>query len=693
MDKNYYWLSWVFIFTLVQIPFLHSQSESEAHSRFDFGKMWTFEHAPIEYFEKTYGFKPDAEWLEHTRLSALRFASYCSASFISDDGLVITNHHCSRGEVGKVMQEGEDFDANGFYAEKRSDERQVPGLFVKQLVKIADVTELVKAGTNQAKTDEAFQLAQQAALETAQAAYQKKAGWEGLELETVTYYSGGRYSIYGYKRYDDVRLVLIPELQLGFFGGDPDNFTYPRYNLDYTIWRVYENGKPLNTKDFHFEIEPQGPNPGDPIFAISNPGSTERYRTVAQLEYDRDYRYSILADWLRNRVAIWQEKYDQEPSHDLQEQIFNFNNGVKAYDGILGGLEDKRLMDKKKSMEAYIKSQSKAVASGNDYWQSLDAEYDALEEWEAERFLLSPNPLNGQVLLTAHYFYKYVEAVEAGASEADLSALSGQVNNLAQGLSDPWEKNYLATLLNELQQFSDPGESYMKDLLKGRTPEVAAAEILDKTRFTDEKKLKKLLESKPKKLQKSKDPIAQLANTLVPRYEEAAGKFGASKAKRTALEEKISNEVYQVYGLDIPPDATFTLRIADGVVKGYDYNGTQAPYKTTFFGLYDRYYANDGQFPWGLPKKWLNPPMELLKQPLNFVSTADSIGGASGSPMVNKEGKLVGLLFDGNIESLPGNFIFDPTVNRSVGVHLGGVIASLKYIYQADRLLKELKLK
>lgn len=685
MNNNFKWLLWLCIFLFLQLPFLHSQSELEVPSRFDFGKMWTFEHAPLDYFEKTYGFKPDEEWLEHTRLSALRFASYCSASFISTDGLVITNHHCSRGEIGKVMQEGEDFDANGFYAQKLKDERQVPGLFVKQLVKIADITELVQANSDQAATEEA--------LQDAKNQYQSKAGWEGLELETVTYYSGGRYSIYGYKRYDDVRLVLIPELQLGYFGGDPDNFTYPRYNLDYTIWRVYENGKPVNSKDFHFELEPKGPMPGDPIFAISNPGSTERYRTVAQLEYDRDYRYNILAEWLENRVNIWQEKYEQEPTHDLQEQIFNFSNGVKAYGGILDGLKDERLMGKKQSMETYVKSQSKAIAAGKDYWQQLDTEFDVLEEWEAERFLLSPNPLGGKAMLAAHYFKKYVESVEAEASEADLSALSGQLSILAQGLSDPWERKYLATLLKELQQFSDPGESYMSDLLKGRSPDVAAKEMLEDTRFTNEKKLEKLLEGKPKKLKKSKDPIAQLANTLVPRYEEASGKFSASKAKRTELEGKIANEVYQVYGLDIPPDATFTLRIADGVVKGYNYNGTKAPYKTTFFGLYDRYYANDGQFPWALPEKWLNPSLDLLKQPLNFISTADSIGGASGSPMVNKEGKLVGLLFDGNIESLPGNFIFDPTVNRSVGVHLGGVIASLKYIYKADRLLKELDVK
>ncbi|MBK8706486.1 MAG: S46 family peptidase [Saprospiraceae bacterium] len=214
-------------------------------NQFDYGKMWTFEHAPLKYFTDTYGFKPDERWLSRVRMAALRFSSYCSASFISPDGLVMTNHHCSRGEVGKVMKEGDDFDKNGFYAATQEDERRVEGLFVKQLVQIADVTEAVTALTSQAKSDQEIIMLRDSAVRMLKKEYSAKPNWDGLEIEQVLYYNGGRVSLYGYKRYDDVRLVWIPELQLGFFGGDYDNFTFPRYNLDCTFWRVYENGKPL----------------------------------------------------------------------------------------------------------------------------------------------------------------------------------------------------------------------------------------------------------------------------------------------------------------------------------------------------------------------------------------------------------------------------------------------------------------
>jgi hypothetical protein len=622
-------------------------------SPFDFGKLWTFEHAPLDYLEKTYDFRPGQEWLDRTRMSALRFSTYCSASFISPDGLIITNHHCSRGEVGNVMEEGEDFDKNGFYAAEIDKERRAPGLFVKQLVKIQDVTEMVKEYTDKAKTDDDFETQQKNGIKAAVDKYKNTPGWEGLELEPVVYYSGGRYSVYGYKRYDDVRLVLIPELDLGFFGGDADNFTYPRYNLDFTIWRVYEDGKPLNSSNFYFNIQPEGASNGDLVFAVSNPGSTERYRTMAQLEYDRDYRYKIQAAWLNNRMNIFQEKYDKTPSYELQEQIFTFANSVKAFNGILDGLNDPMLMGKKASMENHLKSKSKSAASGQDYWAQLAEAYTPMGPIFAERVLLSPSPLGGSALFVAHTFYDYMKAMENEASKEDLAGLRSRVEQVAAGLNDPFAEKYLSTLLKELKEFADPGDNYIDELLDGRSPEETARFIFQKTDFTNEKKLDKLLDSKPSKLKNSKDPLARMAELLIPQYEAAGQAFAEGRARRAFLEEKVANEVFRIFGMSIPPDATFTLRLADGIVKGYEYNGTEAPYKTTYFGLYDRYYSNDGRFPWSLPERWKNPSTDLLKSPLNFVTTCDSTGGASGSPMVNKEGQLVGILFDGNIESLP----------------------------------------
>lgn len=659
-------------------------------SRFDFGKMWTLEYAPMEYFQKTYGFSPDAKWTEHVRMSALRFSSYCSASFVSPDGLLMTNHHCSRGEVGKIMKEGENFDKTGFYAATAADERRVDDLFVKQLVKIADVTDAVNDAIAKAKDDKEMATMRDAALKSLIAEYGQKADWKGLEIERVSYYNGGRFSLYGYKRYDDVRLVMIPELDLGAFGGDPDNFTYPRYTLDCTFWRVYEDGKPVNSSANYFKFNADGIRDGEPVFVVGNPGSTERYRTVAQLEYDRDFRYKVQLTWLRNRMIALQQEHDRKPSHEVQEEIFSLANSVKAINGIVEGMHNPELMGRKKSMEAQVKSKSKAVANGQDYWAQIADAYKALTPYSAEVTLLSPSPYNGKAMLLMHYMDAYITALEGGAGEADLEALRGQIKETATGLTEPLEMAYLTTLFRELQEFAGPEDTYASELFGGKSAYLAAKKMMEKTDFTDAKKVEKLLASSAEKLKKDKDPLLEAGRLLLPAYKEAAKNFGASGPARRALESKIGNEVYKIYGLDIPPDATFTLRLADGIVKSYDYNGTVAPIKTTYAGMYDRYYSNDGKFPWSLPERWKNPPMELMSAPMNFVSTNDIIGGNSGSPIINKKGEAVGLIFDGNIESLPGNFIYDPEANRAVSVHAGGIVAALKYIYKADRIVKEL---
>ncbi|MCB0560472.1 MAG: S46 family peptidase [Lewinellaceae bacterium] len=674
---------------LAQPAATYYESDVEV-SRFDYGKMWAFEYAPTDYFKETYNFQPDEAWWERARMASLRFASWCSASFISPDGLVLTNHHCSHGEAGKVAREGEDLDATGFYAKTADEERRVPGLFVKQLVKIADITEYVRGFTGKAASDEEMVAKEKEALKSAMEEYSSKAGWEGLEVETVTYFSGGRFSMYGYKRYDDVRLVLLPELRIGNYGGDPDNFTYPRYNLDMTLWRVYENGQPVNSSDFYFPVKPEGAAELEAVFTIGNPGSTERYRTMAQLEYDRDYRYKILKVWLHNRLELMREQYEANPSPGMLDQILNFSNSDKAIGGILDALHDPEMMGKKKKMEELIKAKSKAVAQGNDFWKALAEDYQHIGSYKSENFLLAPNPMNGVALQLAYATYGYSQALEAEAPEEELNGLRAEIKTLAASLNEPYEEKLLALLLEELQSFALPGDDYIGQVLKGRTPAVAAREILAETQFGDEKQLEKLLDAKAKKFSKSKDPIIRLGSLFVPEYEESQLAFQTGSASRQALAGKIGNEVYQVYGLAIPPDATFTLRMADGVVKGYEYNGTEAPVKTTYFGLYDRHYSNDGAYPWDLPQRWSNPPKELLRSPLNFISTCDSTGGNSGSPMINKKGELVGLLFDGNIESLAGNYIYDVEYNRSIGVHAGGITAALKYIYDAGRILKEL---
>ncbi len=664
------------------IPVLGFAQKNEA-SIYDYGKMWTFEHAPIDYFNKTYNLKVDQEWFDDVRQSALKFATWCSASFVSPNGLIMTNHHCSEGEVANIIKEGEHILEEGFYAEKLEDERRSPDLFVDQLTHIADITNAIKTAEAKGKTDsEKLELRAQT-IQSLKDKYSKMQGWEGLRLEVVNFYSGGKFSIYGYKRYDDIRLVFIPEVDLGFFGGDPDNFTYPRYNLDCTFWRAYENGKPANTSKHYFEFKKEGASEGEPVFVIGNPASTERYRTVAQLEFDRDARYNILLESLNNRYDDLNKEYDKNPSLELRSQIFGLSNSIKAISGIENGLKDKDLMQRKIDMENMTKSKFK----GDDYWSELASIYKKLKPYGAEINLLSPSPLNGTVMALLHQLYAYKFMVGSDASDADIETQKAQLLELIEAANTKEEQTKFVDLLNRLQQH-DRGDAYLSKVFNGKSADAVVANMFKKSKLMKPKKVAKKL--KPKQFKKLKDPFLDMATILVPRYTEGAQLFRSTAPQRKVLEGKIANALFQVHGTSLPPDATFTLRISDGIVKGYDYNGTKAPWKTTFYGLYDRYYSNDKKFPWALPNRWLNPPMDMLSKPFNFVSTNDIIGGNSGSAIVNSKGQAIGLIFDGNIESLPGNFIFDQAYNRTVSVHASGIYYALKHIYNAERLYKEL---
>jgi len=661
-----------------------AQKVSSEPSIFDYGKMWTFEDAPVGYWNETYGFNASPEWIESSRMSALKFASWCSASFVSPDGLIMTNHHCSNGEMPKLMKEGEDFNKNGFYAETLADERKDEGLFVEQLVQIADITDDVNALVSKAQNDAEVGMMRDSAFNVVKRKYGAMKDWENLRLQTITYFSGGKYSLYGYKRYDDIRLVFIPELDLGFYGGDPDNFTFPRYNLDCTFWRAYENGKPANTSANYFKFNPEGAKEDETVFVIGNPGSTERYRTVAQLDYDRTSRYNIRVESMTEMHDELQAQYDKDPSPELLDQIFGLSNGMKAINGIIGGLEDPILMSRKQKLEDQVKMKS----GKGELWDQLASSYEDLASYGAEINLLSPSGLNGGIMGYMHQLSNYKKMVESGADAAEIEKQMDVVKDAASVLSDPKEVTKFTNLMSKMYKYASADDTYVKGLFRNGSFSTSFKTMLGASVLSNPKKIEKAL--KPKKIAKSKDPIVGLADNLTGRYNEAAMKYRASAPERRVLEGKISKLVYETNKGKLPPDATFTLRIADGVVKGYNYNGTKAPYKTTFFGLYDRHYSNDQQSPWSLPEKWLNPPSELLSKPMNFVSTNDIIGGNSGSAIINTKGEAVGLIFDGNIESLPGNFIYEPTLNRAVSVHAGGIAAALQYIYKADRLVEEL---
>lgn len=664
---------------LLFLPYIiHAQQtvdlENVQPGRFDQGKMWTFENPPLDYFQEAYGFTPTQEWMDDIRKSALRFATWCSASFISYNGLIMTNHHCSRSVVASVMKEGENFDDNGFYATTLEEERKVPELYVDQMVMIADITEEVANSS----------LPADSALSVVSKQYSQKEAWRGLELETRTFYSGGKYSLYGFKRYHDVRLVLYPELALGYYGGDPDNFTYPRYNLDFTFYRAYdENGNPLQPKNY-FEFKPEGAQENEPVFVIGNPGSTGRYLTMAQLYYERDVSAPAIVSLVSNRKKILMDAAEKEEDVYKKDSIvnlaFSLSNTEKSFLGRLDGLNDPYLMTKKAKKEEALRKNS---TTEDDPFIQIEENAKIAANYYAEAIFLSPNEIRGKINQIIHLLSVYTHALENDTEEA-IAASKTTLESYLVDMDIELERALFASLLEELENHSR--QDYIQSFLDGQQPYAKAEQVIAESILLNDSE--RFFQLKAKKLKK--EPLVAFSELFSTKFQESVGILSGINAENTELQSKVMNLSFQASGLSSPPDATFSLRIADGVVKGYEYNGTTAPYKTTYFGLYDRHYSNNEKYPWNLPERWKNPSMELLKAPLNFVSTTDIIGGNSGSPVINQNAEVVGLAFDGNIESLPGYFIFDDEYNRTVSVHAGGIAAAVKYIYKAKRLLPEL---
>jgi len=667
---------------------------------FDNGKMWTFDFPPVEYFDKTYGFKPDQEWFDGVRMSALRFASWCSASFVSANGLVMTNHHCSRDVALKVQKEGENFMKEGWYAKTLGDERKIDGLYVDQLVMITDITDRVQKAFNLGKTDQEKVQLREKEFEAIKAEFGEQESWKGLVLQAMTFFQGGKYSLYGFKRFNDVRLVVIPELAMGFFGGDYDNFTYPRYCLDFTFFRVYdENGNPYQPK-YYFKFNPAGAKENEPVFVVGNPGTTNRQATVAILEFFRDYQYPTLIKRLDARSNILQQYNKQEKSDSILNVIFGIENTLKAVGGQLEGLKDPYIMARRSAFEkefkmASVKNTGPVVPEkSKSKPKTPPTVWDEIAQTQAEiaknyndATYLRPTGLNAQAFDLASAIYT---STMEGIDPKRAGQLKTFVTNYKAPKSAQIEQQFYAQHLLEAKNALGENDPYVKEALKGRTPEKSAEEILKTTKIYDAAFRNQLLEQGSKGVAASTDPLIVLARISAKRNEDALKNLQQLNPKMSALRSKLALMMFDVYGTRIPPDATFSLRFADGVVKGYEYNGTKAPYLTTFYGLYDRYYSFQQEYPFDLPDKWKSPPTELLKEPMNFVSTNDIIGGNSGSPMINRNREVVGLIFDGNMESLPGNYIYLPEKNRTVSVHAGGIVAGLKYIYKADRIVTEL---
>ena len=672
--------------------------------KFDTGKMWTFDFPPKEYFQSEYNFSPDDEWLNKVRMSALRFATYCSASFVSEDGLVMTNHHCARESVGKVNREGENLHETGFTAVNFEDERKVPGLFVSQLVEIKDITKEIQSAFDSGKTDaEKVQNQRDKTNELTESVTKEKG--KNFYAQVVSFYNGGRYSLYTYQKYDDVRLVFAPETQMGFFGGDPDNFTYPRYDLDCSFFRVYdETGNPLKTNNF-FKWSPNGAAEGEPVFVVGNPGRTSRLSTVSILEYQRDYSYPLTRDLLNGAVKVYEEVINEHPDRqfELQDRLFGMANSQKAYKGILDGLRNPVFIQKKKDFEDKFKSAVMAKPElkekYGELWDKIAGTRTEAKEYfkQMAAFNVGGRGLSTEYFQVANKLVNFAQQMKMPDAQRMPQYKDSVVEKTKTGLApvkfDKAVADKFASLIISIDvKLLGEDNEYAKILTGGKKGNDALQYAVNKSILSDVEKVNQLVEKGPDAILSSDDPFIQYVVKTQKQLDEVQAKSKEINDREANYVQLLGRALYEVYGTSIPPDATFTLRIADGVVKGYDYNGTKTPVNTTFYGLYDRYYSFKKQSPWNLPKRWENPPAEFnLETPMNFVSTNDIIGGNSGSPLINKNAEIVGLAFDGNIESLPGNFIFDDTANRTVSVHSAGMLEAIQDMYKLKRLSEELK--
>lgn len=662
--------------------------------------MWTFDNPPLKQLQERYGFTPAKEWLDHIRLSSVRFNDGGSGSFVGPNGLAITNHHVALGQLQKLSTAEKNYARDGFYARTQAEELKCPDLELNVLVSVENVTSrvqgAVKSGMNEKQALDARK-AEMAKIE------KDSLDATGLRSDVVPLYRGGEYWLYRYKKYMDVRLVFAPEQQAAFFGGDPDNFTFPRYDLDFTLFRVYENDRPIVVKDY-LRWNSKGAADGELIFVSGHPGSTQRGITIAELEMERDLIMPTILTSLKRRLEV-ARRYSvrgTEQARQALNLVFGLENAIKALTGEYNGLLDNSLFDKKRREESHFRAQIE---------RRPDLRRETVETWDtisraagtqAGIFKLQQfRTLTRSSRLPA--LARQIVVLVAELKKADAKRIDGYHDSELESLRfrlfsrapvyPEFEQVLLELALQESLDILGATDPFVVAMLGDRTPAQVAADVIKGTKLTDPEFRKLLVEGGESAVAASTDPLIVLARKADPFFRELRKTFEEKvESIKTAASERIAKARFAIYGKSLPPDATFTLRLAYGTVGGYPMNGTKAPSKTTFFGLYDRAASFDYKPPFNLTPKFLERKDYLdLSTPVNFVSTADSIGGNSGSPVINRNGEFVGVIFDGNIESLVGNYVYSEETHRAVSVHSAAIIEVLRKIYGAGALADELE--
>jgi hypothetical protein len=661
--------------------------------------MWLFNMAPLDILKTKYNFEATPDWLKHIQLASIRFGG-ASGSFVSPDGLVLTNHHVGQSAIRNLSSQDRDLMKTGFYARTKAEELKCPGMELAVLQEIVDVTSQITAAEKPGMTPAQAAEARDKVI----AALEKQSSEQsGLRSTVVNLYSGSMYHLYKYKVYTDVRLVFAVEYVIAFFGGDPDNFTYPRYDLDISLFRIYENDKPLRS-DHYLKWNTTGLKEGELVFASGNPGSTGRLLTYAQMEFLRDVSYPFaIANYERRRKLLRQfgEK-GPEYARIAQGPLFGIENSLKATIGYQSGLLDQNLMDKKaKEEEALRASIQQNPEMENEFGKTWDEIAEAEKRYasffKAYLFFERGTGFATSYFNTARTLVRLAVEKDKPNDQRLREYRDAALPSLTRRLLTPlpiYDELEVFNLTDSLIQLQKELGQYqeVKWLMSGKLAENIAKELIAGTRLKDIEVRKKYLEGGLDAVYMSDDPMIKLALMVDPISRGLRKKYDQEvdsvETKNGAL---IARAIFKLKGTSIPPDATGTLRLSFGAVKSYVENTKKIPFFTTFQGLYEKSAKSGNQPPYELPLSFVNKKTAVkLGTPLNFVATLDSIGGNSGSPVINKKGEFSGVLFDGNIQSLPARFVYSDEQNRSVMVHCQGIIEALLKVYEAKPLVDEL---
>lgn len=665
--------------------------------------MWTFDNVPQAAIQKKYDTTLDKPWLDKLQRSITRFESGCTGSFVSPDGLVLTNHHCAMQCLAELSSTSANYVDDGFNATTRSAEKKCPTQILSVLVDTENVTAKIAAATNGLADAQANQARKQelSKLEAACTESSKKSRGGPLACESVTLYQGGQYYLYKYRRYDDVRLVFAPHHAIGAFGGDPDNFNFPRWSLDFSLMRVYDRGKPARTPN-HLSWRVEGPQAGDPTFIAGHPGSTSRLLTVEQLRFQRDVSvpsYLIRNSELRGRM-IQYGKTGDEPARIVSDYLQSVENSLKVYRGLQTALLDDGLFARKtvqeRELRERVKTDPKLEAAVGEAWKDAAAAQERYRQiYDRYLYLESAAGFNSKL-------FGYARQLVRGAAERSKSNeqrlreyADSNLPKIASGLlaATPlypeFEQVTLSFSLDKLREALGPDDAVVRKLLSTESPESLAARLITESKLGDPAVRKALWDGGSAAVAAANDPMIVLARDIDGEaravrkiYEDEV------QAPVATAQERIAKARFAVLGTNTYPDATFTLRLSYGAVSGWTEKGERVEPFTRLSRLYER---TTGKDPFRLPQVWLDARDKLdMNTPFCFVTTNDIVGGNSGSPLVDSQGRLVGLAFDGNRHSIAGSYWYDGEMNRTVAVHPSIIITALRDVYGAKDLADEL---